>query len=159
MVKAHLTAKRVRMRTLLDMEVHEMKLILTIFVVTVLLAGFAITASASDALELSTIGKTTSTTEPVSLPKVSPTMPTIAPTALGGNVKSSAVDLSTLGKKAQLGIQTTTIKGASPVTITPMFSVKNANVTNIAGSVVTLPQAISANASVYTPPIAIFGGA
>lgn len=136
-----------------------MKLILTVFIVTVLLASAAITASAADVKELSTLGNNKASVEAVSLPKLSPTMPTIAPTALGGNVKTAVNDLSTLGRKAALSVSTATIKGASPVTITPMFAVKNANSTNLAGSVVTLPQAISANASVYTPPIAIFGGA
>lgn len=86
-------------------------------------------------------------------------MPTIAPTALGGVVKSNVLDLSTLGKKASLNVTTIMIKGPTPVTITPMFATRNSNVTNQAGAVYTLPQAISANASVYTPPIAIFGGA
>jgi len=158
MVKAHVPEKRVRLSTHLRKEVHEMKLILTVFIVTVLLASAAITASAADVKELSTLGQKASV-EAVSLPKVSPTMPTIAPTALGGNVNTAVNDLSTLGRKAALNVSTATIKGASPVTITPMFAVKNANSTNLAGSVVTLPQAISANASVYTPPIAIFGGA
>ncbi|MFZ2471409.1 MAG: hypothetical protein WAW52_05630 [Methanothrix sp.] len=135
-----------------------MKLILTLFVVTVLLASVAVTASAADVLDLSTIGKKPSI-EPVSLPRLSPTMPTIAATSLGGSQKSDVLDLSTLGKKAQLNVSTSMIKGASPVTITPMFAVKNTNVTNQAGSVYTLPQAISATPSVYTPPIAIFGGA
>jgi opacity protein-like surface antigen len=132
-----------------------MKLIL---IVSVLLASLAVTASAADVLDLSTLGKKQSI-EAVSLPKVSPTMPTIAPTSLGGNLKSNVLDLSTLGKKALLNLSATMIKGASPITVTPMFAVKNGNVTNQAGSVYTLPQAISANASVYTPPIAIFGGA
>jgi len=132
-----------------------MKLILTVFIVTVLLAG---AASAAEVKELSTLGNKASV-EAVTLPKVSPTMPTIAPTSLGGNVKTAVNDLSTLGRKATLNVSPATIKGASPVTITPMFAVKNTNSTNLAGSVITLPQAISANASVYTPPIAIFGGA
>ena len=135
-----------------------MKLILTVFVVTVLLACAAVTASAADVIELSTLGNKPSL-EAVSLPQVSPTMPTIAPTPLGDNLTSNVLDLSTLGKKAQLDTTATVIKGASPVTITPMFAVKNADVTNQAGTVFTLPQAISASASVYTPPIAIFGGA
>jgi hypothetical protein len=135
-----------------------MKLILTLFVVTVLLASVAATASAADVLDLSTLGKKPSM-EAVSLPKLSPTMPTIAPTTLGGNLNSNVLDLSTLGKKALLNVSTSMIKGPTPVTVTPMFSVKNGNVTNQAGSVYTLPQAISAAPSVYTPPIAIFGGA
>jgi hypothetical protein len=139
-------------------EVHEMKLILTVFVVTVLLACAAVTASAADVIALSTLGNKPSL-EAVSLPQVSPTMPTVAPTPLGDNLTGNVLDLSTLGKKAQLDTTATVIKGASPVTITPMFAVKNADVTNQAGTVFTLPQAISASASVYTPPIAIFGGA
>ncbi len=135
-----------------------MKLILTLFVVTVLLASVAVTASAADVLELSTLGKKTSM-EAVSLPRLSPTMPTIAPTSLGGNFNKNVRDLSTLGNNAQIDATATMIKGASPVTITPMFAIKNSNVTNQAGSVFTLPQAISASASVYTPPFAIFGGA
>ncbi|MCK9565213.1 MAG: hypothetical protein M0Q43_04090 [Methanothrix sp.] len=135
-----------------------MKLILTLFVVTVLLASVAVTASAADVLDLSTLGKKPSI-EPVSLPRLSPTMPTIAATSLGSNQNSDVLDLSTLGKKALLNVSTSMIKGASPVTITPMFAVKNTNVTNQAGSVYTLPLAISATPSVYTSPIAIFGGA
>ena len=135
-----------------------MKLMLTVFVVTVLLASVAVTASAADVLDLSTLGKKPSI-EAVSLPRLSPTMPTIAPNALGGSLKSNVLDLSTLGRKAQLDVTAAMIKGASPVTITPMFAIKNGNATNQAGSVYTLPQAISANASVYTPSIAIFGGA
>jgi hypothetical protein len=135
-----------------------MKLILTVFVVTILLASAAVTASAADVLDLSTLGKKPSI-EAVSLPKVSPTMPTIAPNVLGGNLKSDVLDLSTLRRKAQINVNATMISDASPVTITPMFAVKNANVTNQAGSVFTLPQAISASAIVYTPPISIFGGA
>ena len=135
-----------------------MKLILTVLVITVLLASVAVTASAADVLDLSTLGKKPSL-EAVSLPQLSPTMPTIAPTALGGSSRVDVLDLSTLGKKAQTDVSATMIKGASPVTVTPMFAVKNTNLTNQAGSVFTLPQAISANPSVYTPPIAIFGGA
>jgi len=135
-----------------------MKLILTIFVITVLLAGVIATASAADVLDLSTLGKKASIPA-ISLPQVSANMPTIAPTALGGNVKENVQDLSTLGKKASLNIAATVIKGPGPVTVTPMFATRNSNASNQAGSVYTLPQAISANASVYTLPIAIFGGA
>ncbi|VVB72220.1 Uncharacterised protein [uncultured archaeon] len=134
-----------------------MKLILTITMVAVLLAGVVAMASAEDVLELSTLNKKTQLAT-VSLPQVSPTMPTSAATALGGSVNSNVLDLSTLGKKPA-NVAVTTIKGATPVTITPMFAVKNTNVTTEAGSVFTLPQAISSNATVYTPPIAIFGGA
>ena len=133
-----------------------MKLIL---IVAVLLASVAFTASAADVLDLSTLGNKPSSIEAVSLPRLSPTMPTIAPTSLGGNFNKNVRDLSTLGNNAQIDATATMIKGPSPVTITPMFAIKNSNVTNQAGSVFTLPQAISASASVYTPPFAIFGGA
>ncbi len=136
-----------------------MKLILTVFVVSMLLAGVVVSASAAGVLELSTLNKKTTQQQPIALPQLSPTMPTIAPTALGGKVNSNVLDLSTLGKKAEANVAATSIKGASPITVTPMFAVKNTNVTGVAGTVFTLPLAIGANASVYTPPIAIFGGA
>lgn len=135
-----------------------MKLILTVFVVTVFLAGVMATASAADALDLSTLGKKTSIPA-MSLPQVSQNMPTIAPTALGGNVERAVLDLSTLGKKADINPNATNIKGPGAVTVTPMFAIKNPNAENRAGSVRTLPQAISASPSVVTPSIAIFGGA
>jgi len=70
------------------------------------------------------------------------------------------MDLSTLGKKAVSTVPATALMGATPITITPMFAVRNANTSNLAGSTVfTLPQAVSSGNSVYTPPIAIFGGA
>jgi len=62
-----------------------MKLILTIFVVLVLLAGVS---NAVGVLDLSTLNKNT-TKQTIALPQVSPTMPTIAPTNLGGNVESN----------------------------------------------------------------------
>ena len=135
-----------------------MRLILTLFAVTVLLASVAVTASAVDVLDLSTLGKKP-VVEAVTLPRLSPTMPTIAPTALGGKLNKDVLSLSTLGKKAQANANVSMIKGATPVTVTPMFSVKNGNATNQAGSVYTLPQAVAAAPSVYTAPIAIFGGA
>ena len=135
-----------------------MKLILTVIVVSVFLAGVMSLASAADVLDLSTLNKKP-ILETIALPQVSPNMPTIAPIALAGDEKKEVLDLSTLGRKAELNVSATLIKGANPVTITPMFAVKNTNVTTRAGTVFTLPLAISANASVYTPPIAIFGGA
>lgn len=135
-----------------------MKLILTVFVVTVFLAGVMAAASAQDVINLSTLGKKPSS-QAMSLPQVSQNMPTIAPTALGGNVESDVLDLSTLGKKTNANVNATMIKGPGAITVTPMFAVKNPDVGNQAGSVRTLPQAISASASVVTPPIAIFGGA
>jgi hypothetical protein len=115
-------------------------------------------ASAADVLDLSTLNKKP-VMDIVQLPRLSPTMPTTAATALGGNANTNVLDLSTLGKKAALNVTTTNIEGPSPITVTPMFAVKNGNASNQAGSVYTLPQAISSGTNVYTPPIAIFGGA
>ncbi len=135
-----------------------MKSILIVFVAIVFLSGIMATASAAGAIDLSTLNKT-SKASVLALPQLSPTMPTIAPTALGGNVKSNVIDLSTLGKKIESAVPATAIKGATPVTITPMFAVKNANATSLGGTVFTLPQAVSSGASVITPAIALFGGA
>jgi len=139
-------------------EVHEMKLILSVLAVAVLLACTTFTVSAADVLDLSTLDKKPSI-EPVSLPRVSPNMPTSPATALGGNLKGDVLDLSTLGKKTQSNANATMIKGATPIVVTPMFAVKNPDADNQAGAVYTFPQAISASTIVYTPPIAIFGGA
>jgi hypothetical protein len=135
-----------------------MKAFLIVLVVSVLFAGILASASAQDVLDLSTLGKKT-TIEPVALPRVSATMPTGSVSALGGNANAEVLDLSTLGKKSLKPIMTPTmIKGANPVTITPSFAVRNLNITAQANTVFTLPQAVAANASVYTPPIAIYGG-
>ena len=135
-----------------------MRFILSIFVVSVLLAGTAIMANAADVLDLSTLNKKP-VMDVVQLPRLSPTLPTTPATTLGGNVNGNVLDPSTLGKKAALNVTATNIMGASPITVTPMFAVKNENAGNQAGSVYTLPQAISSGTIVYTPPIAIFGGA
>ena len=135
-----------------------MRFILSIFVVSVLLAGTAIMANAADVLDLSTLNKKP-VMDVVQLPRLSPTLPTTPATTLGGNVNGNVLDLSTLGKKVALNVTATNIRGASPITVTPMFAVKNENPGNQAGSVYTLPQAISSGTIVYTPPIAIFGGA
>ena len=137
-----------------------MKLILTVFVVSVLLAGVMAMAGAQEVLDLSTLNKKP-TIEPISLPQLSPTMPTTPATVLGGNVKREVLDLSTLGKKKATSVSGTTIQGAAAITVTPMFAIRKneTTTTNEANTVFTLPQAIAANASVYTPPIAIFGGA
>ncbi len=135
-----------------------MKLILTVFVASALLASVLATASAEGVLDLSTLGKNTAQ-QPTALPQVSPTMPATAPATLGGGMKTDVLDLSTLGKKQlKPSIPATSIKGPNPVTVTPMFSIRNANITAAASTVYTMPQAVGANA-VYTPAIAIFGGA
>jgi len=136
-----------------------MKLILTVFVVLVLLVGILATASAEGALDLSTLNKKQAAMQPVVLPQLTPAMPTIPPTALGVRSNSDAIDLSTLGKKYNTSMTATMIRGPNPITVTPMFSVMNINMTGEANTVFTLPQAIAANPQVYTPPIAIFGGA
>jgi len=158
-----------------------MKMILTVFVVSAILASVLATASAEGVLDLSTLGKNTAqqatalpqlsptmptatseanTTQQVTaLPQVSPAMPTTAPLTLGGNVKTNVLDLSTLGKKQVTPLANMTmIKGPNPTTVTPMFSIRNANITTVASTIFTLPQAVGSN-EVYTPPIAIFGGA
>ena len=135
-----------------------MRFILSIFVVSALLAGTAIMANAADVLDLSTLNKKPEM-DVVQLPRLSPTLPTTPATTLGGNVNGNVLDLSTLGKKVALNVTATNIRSASPITVTPMFAVKNENAGNQAGSVYTLPQAISSGTIVYTPPIAIFGGA
>ncbi len=135
-----------------------MRLILTVFVISVLLASVMAIASAADVLDLSTLNKKPAQ-QVMSLPQLSPTMPTIPPTALGGSVNTQVADLSTLGKEASSTVPATLISGANPVTITPSIAVKNTNITSEAGTIFTLPLAISANATIYTPPIAIFGGA
>jgi hypothetical protein len=135
-----------------------MKLILTVFVVSAILAGVLATASAEGVLDLSTLSKNTAQ-QATALPQVSPAMPTTAAVTLGGNVNTNALDLSTLGKKQLTpSVPATVIKGSNPVTITPMFSIRNTNITSVADTVYTLPQAVGSN-GVYTPPIAIFGGA
>jgi hypothetical protein len=137
-----------------------MKSVLSIFAITVLLACAIYSASAADVLDLSTLNRKAATQmEPVKLPQVSATMPAIAPKSVGGNTDKAVLDLSTLGKKAQTNVSATSITGANPITVTPSFSIKNSNTTSVAGSVITMPQAVQASATVYTPPIAIFGGA
>lgn len=135
-----------------------MRLVLAVLVVSALLACTLATASGLDVLDLSTLGKKP-TIQPIALPLLSPTMPTIPPTSLGGTAKPALVDLSTLGKKLEPSMPTTVIKGPTPVTVTPSFSITNMNITNMANTVFTMPEAITANPTVWTPPIAIFGGA
>jgi hypothetical protein len=135
-----------------------MRLILAVLVVSALLAGTLATVSAVDVLDLSTLGKKP-TIQPVSLPILSPTMPTIPPTLVGGTAKPGMVDLSTLGKKVAPSMNATVIKGPTPVTVTPSFAIKNMNITSVANTVFTMPEAVTANPTVWTPDIAIFGGA
>ncbi len=136
----------------------KMKVTLTIIVVSLLLAGVLIAAGADQVIDLSTLGKKSMDT--VSIPVISQNMPGILATYLGQNTTPQAIDLSTLGKKTAKSTATPVmITGATPITITPMFAIKNQNITTEANTVFTLPQAVAANSTVYTPPIAIFGGA
>jgi ABC-type oligopeptide transport system substrate-binding subunit len=135
-----------------------MKAILTLTVVLMLFAGVMAAAAADGVLDLSTLNK-----KPVSivaLPRLTPTMPTNYTTNyLGSQTAKGVLDLSTLGKKYTTTVATTVIKGPTPITVTPSFTIRNNNVTSIANDIITQPQAISANTTIYTPPIAIFGGA
>lgn len=135
-----------------------MKATLTIIVVSMLLAGVLVAAGAEGVLDLSTLGKKSIDT--INIPMVSQNMPSVPATSLGESAAPQVIDLSTLGKKkVESTIAPLIIKGSAPITITPMFAIKNQNVTTEANTVFTLPQAIAANNTVYTPPIAIFGGA
>ena len=135
-----------------------MKATLTIIVISMLLAGMLVAAGADGVLDLSTLGKKSIDT--INIPMISQNMPSVPATSLGENATPQVIDLSTLGKKiAESTVAPVVIKGAAPITITPMFAIKNQNITSEANTVFTLPQAIAANSTVYTPPIAIFGGA
>ena len=135
-----------------------MNAILTVSVVLMLFAGVIAAAGAEGVIDLSTLGKKQ---EPVALPKLTPTMPTnYTTTYLGTQTARAVLDLSTLGKKKLAPVVPgVTIKGPTPITITPGFSIRNANITTEANTIFTLPQAISGNTTIYTPPFAIFGGA
>lgn len=135
-----------------------MKAILTLTVVLMLFAGVMAAAAADGVLDLSTLNKKPVST--VALPRLTPTMPTNYTTNyLGSQTAKGVLDLSTLGKKYTTTVATTVIKGPTPITVTPSFTIRNNNVTSIANDIITQPQAISANTTIYTPPIAIFGGA
>ncbi len=135
-----------------------MKIVITIIAVSMLLAGVLIAAGADNVLDLSTLGKSNIGT--INIPAVSQSMPGVPATSLGANATPQVIDLSTLGKKTVMSTTSAlSIKGPVPVTITPMFAIKNQNITTEANTVFTLPQAVGANSTVYTPPIAIFGGA
>lgn len=135
-----------------------MKVIITISIVLILFAGVISAVGAEGVIDLSTLGKKSS--EPIALPRLTPTMPTnYTTTYLGSQTSKPVIDLSTLGKvKTVSAVAGVELKGATPITITPGFSIRNANITNEANTIFTLPHAISAN-TLYTPPFAIFGGA
>lgn len=138
-----------------------MKILLTVIVISMLFAGVLAAAGADGVLDLSTLGK--KNTEAINIPATSLGTSNVPATQLGGKTtttQTQALDLSTLGRKrAESTVPPVVIKGPSPITVTPMFSIKNSNITTEAGTVITLPQAVGANNTVYTAPIAIFGGA
>jgi hypothetical protein len=134
-----------------------MKVLLNVLIVSILFASILV-VSGVGIIDLSTLNKPA--LQPVMLPQVSPTMPTIPPTALSGISNTKVRDLSTLGMRSMKPMTAATvIKAATPITITPTISIKNMNITSIANTVYTPPYAISANGTIYTPPFAIFGGA
>jgi hypothetical protein len=137
-----------------------MKSILTVSIVLMLFAGVFTAAAADGVLDLSTLGKK-SDIQPVSLPMSTPSTPSYSNNYLGSQNAKDVLDLSTLGKKKIMSDENiTTIKGSGPITITPSFSIVNTNLTSTeAATIFTMPQAISANPIIFTPPIALFGGA
>jgi hypothetical protein len=134
-----------------------MKVLLNVLIVSTLFTSILV-VSGVGIIDLSTMEKKPAL-QPVMLPQLSPTMPAIPPTALGGKMNMAVMDLSTIGRKSMIPMTSATVvKAGTPITVTPLFSIKNMNITSIANTVFTPSQAIAANATVYTPPFAIFGG-
>ena len=130
-----------------------MKTILIITVILVLFAG-AIAATAADGvLDLSTLTKKPVST--ITLPQSTPTINYAAANYLGSKTTKEVLDLSTLGKKFTSTVAATLIKGPTPITVTPSFTIRNSNVTSAASDIITQPQAVTKNTTIYTPPIAI----
>lgn len=138
----------------------------TIFLaISLVLVSVALTVTATEVISLSTLDKI----EPVSLPRLSPYTSGIGyASAIDNASPAGAVQLSTLVRKAQrAAIEPKALAAAKPVTITPSFAIMNANITAGTNTVVTMPHALSGsqinylrpNVTIWTPPIAIFGGA
>ena len=129
-----------------------MKTILTITVILVLFAGIIAATAADGVLDLSTLTK-----KPVSTIALPQSTPAINYTAnyLGSKTTKEVLDLSTLGKKFTSTVAATLIKGPTPITVTPSFTIRNSNVTSAASDIITQPQAVTKNTTIYTPPIAI----
>lgn len=130
----------------------------TVLLAVSLMLVSVLTAGAVDAIHLSTLDNT----EVVSLPRISPYTPAMS------NASPGVVQLSTLGRKIQRPtIEPKALAAAKPVTITPSFAIMNANITAGTNTIITMPHALSGaqlnylrpNVTVWTPPIAIFGGA
>jgi hypothetical protein len=145
-----------------------MKALPVIIIISMLFAGVMAASAVGNILDLSTQGKKPQM-EVVKLPRLTPYIPTYP--VIDNTTPSGIVPLmlSTLGRKSALPVyEPRSLSGIRPITVTPSFSIKNGNV-NTPGqiTVFTLPHAIKPqrgdNASpaptVYTPPIAIFGGA
>ena len=130
-----------------------MKAILTLTVVLVLFAGVITAAAAEGVLDLSTLNKNPVST--IALPQSTPTINHAAANYLGSKTTKEVLDLSTLGKKFTPTVGATLIKGPAPVIITPSFTIRNNNVTSVANDIITQPQAVTKNTTIYTPPIAI----
>jgi hypothetical protein len=137
-----------------------MKVLLNVLIVSILFASILVVSGVST-VDLSTVGKNKPALQPVMLPRLSATMPTVPPTALGGGyVNKGVMDLSTIGRQLIKPMTAATvIKAGTPITRTPTIAIRNMNITSRASTVYTPPLAIPANATVITPPFAIFGGA
>jgi len=134
-----------------------MKVYIIVIVISMLLLG-TMAAVAVNVNDLSTIGKKP-VIEPISLPRLTSFTPTyISPNASPSGM--APIELSTLlRKQTASSVPPRALGSATPITVTPGFSIRNANVTGLANSVITPSQAIRANATVITPTFAIFGGA
>ena len=130
-----------------------MKAILTITVVLMLFAGIIAVTAADGVLDLSTLNKKPVST--IALPQSTPAINYTVANYLGSKTTKEVLDLSTLGKKFTSTIAATLIKGPTPITVTPSFTIRNSNVTSVANDIITQPQAGTKNTTIYTPPIAI----
>ena len=130
-----------------------MKAILTFSVVLMLFAGVITAAAADGVLDLSTLTKKPVST--ITLPQSTPTINYAAANYLGSKTTKEVLDLSTLGKKFTSTVAATLIKGPTPITVTPSITIRSNNLTSVANDIITQPQAVTENTTIYTPPIAI----
>ncbi len=131
-----------------------MRMLITVLITFLLFTG-VLAVTGQDIVDLSTLNKKPTSVTPINLDVKSKGSPT-------SNME--VLDLSTLNKKPVVSnANVVSITGPSPTTITPMFAIRNANITvSEPGAVYTLPFAIrNANLSagepdtIYTLPIAI----
>lgn len=130
-----------------------MKAILTISVVLMLFAGVMVAAAADGVLDLSTLNKKPVST--IALPQSTSNINYEAANYLGSKTTKSVLDLSTLGKKFTSTVAPTLIKGPTPITFSPSISIRSNNITSVANDIITQPQAVTKNTTIYTPPVAI----